>query len=168
VFVHPTTRGFADPVFSEQYLWNLVGNPMETTITAAQLVLSGTLERHSGLNVLLAHGGGAIVALRGRLRRGQDAVAAAAARLREPAAASLARLRVDTVVHDPALLRALVELIGADRVLLGSDRPFDMADPDPVATVRRAGLDSDSEELILSVNASRLLDSAAHARRGTR
>jgi aminocarboxymuconate-semialdehyde decarboxylase len=168
VFVHPTTRGFADPVFSEHYLWNLVGNPMETTITAAQLVLSGTLERHPDLNVLLAHGGGAIVALGGRLRRGQAAVAASAVQLREPVVASLARLRVDTVVHDPALLRALVQLIGADRVLLGSDRPFDMGDPDPVGAVRRAGLDSEDEELILSVNASRLLDGAVPAGRGAR
>jgi aminocarboxymuconate-semialdehyde decarboxylase len=163
VFVHPTTRGFADPAFSELYLWNLVGNPMETTITAAQLVLSGTLERHPDLIVLLAHGGGAIVALGGRLRRGQAAVAASAARLREPVTASLARLRVDTVVHDSALVRALVQLIGADRVLLGSDRPFDMGDPDPVATVRRASLDCESEELILSGNARRLLDGAEHA-----
>ncbi len=70
VFVHPTTRGFADPVFERHYLWNLIGNPMETTIAAADLVMGGTLERHPGLRILLAHAGGAIVALRGRLRHG--------------------------------------------------------------------------------------------------
>ena len=77
VFVHPTTRGFADPVFEEDYLWNLVGNPFETTIAAAHLVMGGTMARHPGLRVLLAHAGGAIVALRGRLRHGHAAVAAA-------------------------------------------------------------------------------------------
>jgi aminocarboxymuconate-semialdehyde decarboxylase len=63
----------------------------------------------------------------------------------------------DTVTHDPASLRDLVEAVGADRVLLGSDYPFDMADPHPVETVRRAGLDADDEEALLSGNAHRLL-----------
>ena len=58
VFIHPTTRGVAAPaVFEEHYLWNLVGNPIETTITAAHLVLTGTMQRHPALRVLLAHGG---------------------------------------------------------------------------------------------------------------
>ena len=68
VFIHPTTRGFPAPVFQEHYLWNAVGNPLETTVTAAHLIMTGTMERHPGLRVLLAHGGGAILSLRGRLR----------------------------------------------------------------------------------------------------
>ena len=68
VFIHPTTRGFEQPVFGGHYLWNTVGNPLETTIAAAQMTMSGVLERHPDLRVLLAHGGGALLALRGRLR----------------------------------------------------------------------------------------------------
>ena len=64
VFIHPTTRGFDAPVFQEHYLWNAVGNPLETTVSAAHLVMTGTMERHPRLKVLLAHGGGAILALR--------------------------------------------------------------------------------------------------------
>src|SRR5262245_38173440 len=67
VFVHPTTRGFDAPAFQDYYLWNAVGNPLETTTTAAHMVMAGVLERHPGLRVLLAHGGGALLALRGRL-----------------------------------------------------------------------------------------------------
>ena len=63
----------------------------------------------------------------------------------------------DTVTHDPASLRDLVEAVGADRVLLGSDYPFDMADPHPVQTVRRAGLDPDDEAALLYGNAERSL-----------
>lgn len=159
VFVHPTTRGFADPVFERQYLWNLIGNPFETTIAAADLVMSGTLERHPGLRILLAHGGGAIVALRGRLRHGHHAVAAAGASLDVPPDELIGRFLFDTITHDPALLRALVELVGADRVLLGSDYPFDMADPDPVGTVRAAGLSAEDEQAVLGGNAARLLES---------
>jgi len=141
VFVHPTTRGFNEGVFQERYLWNLVGNPMETTIAAAHMVLNGTMERHPGLHVLLAHGGGAILALRGRLRHGHEAIAPAGGVLKEPADASIGRFLFDTVTHDAEVLSSLVETVGADRVLLGSDYPFDMADRDPVATVRAAGLD---------------------------
>jgi aminocarboxymuconate-semialdehyde decarboxylase len=160
VFVHPTTRGFADPVFGEHYLWNLVGNPMETTLAAAHMVLSGTLARHPGLRVLLAHGGGAIVALSGRLRHGQRRVAAAGPPPRSPedtADAVIGRFLFDTVTHDPRLLASLVETVGADRVLLGSDYPFDMGDPQPVRTVEAAGLGRDAQRAVLVANAAREL-----------
>jgi aminocarboxymuconate-semialdehyde decarboxylase len=157
VFVHPTTRGFADPVFEEDYLWNLVGNPFETTIAAANLVMGGTMERHPGLRVLLAHAGGAIVALRGRLRHGHAAVAAAGRALSTAPDELIGRFYFDTITHDPALLAALVEAVGAERVLLGSDYPFDMADPDPVGTVRAAALGPEAESAVLYGNAARLL-----------
>ena len=160
VFVHPTTRGFDAPVFAEHYLWNLVGNPMETTLTAAHLVLSGTMDRHRHLRVLLAHGGGAIVALSGRLRHGREQIAAAGPRPDTPedaADAAIRRFLFDTVTHDPRLLADLVAAVGADRVLLGSDYPFDMADPDPVATVRAARLGAEAEHAVLAGNAAREL-----------
>ncbi len=165
VFIHPTTRGFPVEVFDQHYLWNLVGNPMETTIAAAHLVVSGTMERHPGLRVLLAHGGGAIVTLRGRIRHGQEAVAAVGPPLSESANGVIGRFLFDTVTHDPGLLRSLVEAVGADRVLLGSDYPFDMADPDPVATVRAAGLGEDAELALLAGNAARELRLQMGARR---
>ena len=157
VFIHPTTRGFAVPVFEQHYLWNLVGNPVETTIAAAHLVLSGTMARHPSLRVLLAHGGGAIVALGGRLRHGQQTVAAAGPVPVQAADVMIRRFLFDTVTHDPDLLRGLVLEVGAERVLLGSDHPFDMADPDPVATVRAAGLSEEAERALLSGNAIREL-----------
>ena len=160
VFVHPTTRGFADPAFAERYLWNLVGNPMETTLTAAHLLLSGVITRHPGLRVLLAHGGGAIVALAGRLRHGQQHIQAAgppSATPEQAADAVIRRFLFDTVTHDARLLADLVAYVGADRVLLGSDYPFDMADPDPVGTVRRAGLNADQQAAVLHGNAEREL-----------
>jgi aminocarboxymuconate-semialdehyde decarboxylase len=161
VFVHPTTRGFGDPVFGEYYLQNLVGNPMETTLTAAHMVLAGVMERHPALKVLLAHGGGAILALRGRLRHGHQEIDAAGAASSEPPDVSIKRFLFDTVTHDPALLRALVEVVGADRVMLGSDYPFDMADLHPVETVRAAGLSEEDEANVLYGNAERLLSEVA-------
>jgi aminocarboxymuconate-semialdehyde decarboxylase len=157
VFIHPTTRGFDAPVFGEHYLWNAVGNPLETTVTAAHLVMTGTMERHPGLKVVLAHGGGAILTLRGRLRHAHSFQPQARARLRESPEESLRRFRYDTVVHDAELLRGLVETVGADRVVLGSDHPFDMGDLRPADTVRSAGLDPGDEAAVLGGNAARLL-----------
>ena len=164
VFVHPTTRGFQAPVFAQHYLWNLIGNPFETTLAAAVLVMSGTMERHPGLRVLLAHAGGAIVALRGRLRHGHQAVAAAAAATTLAPDELIGRFLFDTVTHDARLLGMLVDCVGAHRVLLGSDYPFDMGDRDAVATVRRAGLSPADEDAVLGGNAARLLGLAEPAR----
>src|SRR5204863_5771645 len=71
VFVHPSTRGFALPVMERHYMWNTVGNPLETTITAVDMIGAGVLDAHPRVRVLLAHGGGALPALRGRLAHEQ-------------------------------------------------------------------------------------------------
>jgi aminocarboxymuconate-semialdehyde decarboxylase len=163
VFVHPTTRGFSDAVFEDHYLWNLVGNPMETTIAGAHLVLAGVLERHPRVRVLLAHGGGALPALRGRLRHGWSFQPQARSRLTEDPEASLRRLYYDTVTHDSGLLADLVRFAGADHVLLGSDYPFDMADARPAETVAAAGLNPDEERAVLGGSAARLLGLEAPA-----
>lgn len=163
ILVHPTTRAFSGGVFDEHYLWNLVGNPVETTLAAAHLILSGTMTRHPRLRVLLAHGGGALLSLAGRIHRGRQAVAAAGPPPAESADADTRRFLFDTATHDPRQLRALVEVVGAERVLLGSDYPFDMADPDPVGTVRAAGLPAADEAAVLAGNAERELAAAAPA-----
>ena len=165
VFVHPTTRGLRDGVFDEHYLWNLVGNPVETTIAAAHLILTGTMARHPRLRVLLAHGGGAILSLAGRIRHGQQTVAAAGPVPAERADAIMRRFLFDSITHDPRLVRLLVDTVGAERVLLGSDYPFDMADADPVATVRAAGLGAEAEHALLRGNADRELTARAPATR---
>lgn len=152
VFVHPSSRGFALPAMGEHYLWNTVGNPVETALTAAHMLGAGVLDERPGLRVLLAHGGGVLPALRGRLAReqeihppGRDVVAA------------LRRFHVDTVVHDVDVLRGLVELFGAEHVLLGSDYPFDMGAERPAEIVRALGLAPAEETAILGGNALRLL-----------
>jgi aminocarboxymuconate-semialdehyde decarboxylase len=157
VFIHPTTRGFDLPVLDEYYLWNTVGNPLETAITAAHMVMSGVMEQHPGLKVLLAHGGGVLLALRGRLRHSHTFQPQAKSRLVESPEQSLKRFYYDTLTHDTDLLRALIDFAGVDHVLVGSDYPFDMGDTRPADIVYSLNLDAASERKILHENAARLL-----------
>jgi aminocarboxymuconate-semialdehyde decarboxylase len=157
IFIHPTTRGFEAPVFGEYYLWNAVGNPLETTITAAHMIMAGVMERHRRLKVLLAHGGGALPALRGRLNHAHSFQPQARARLNEAPEESLKRFYFDTITHDELLLRQLIEFAGADHVVVGSDYPFDMGVQNPAETVRKLQLPTEEEAKILSGNALGLI-----------
>jgi aminocarboxymuconate-semialdehyde decarboxylase len=157
VFVHPTTRGFDLPVFDDYYLWNAVANPLETTVTAAHMVMAGVLERHARLKVLLAHAGGAVLALRGRLRHAHSFQPDAGARLGESPDDSLRRFYYDTITHDPALLEQAVEFVGDERVVCGSDYPFDMGLERPAEIVRSLQLPPEGEARVLAGNALRLL-----------
>jgi aminocarboxymuconate-semialdehyde decarboxylase len=152
VFIHPSTRGFGLPVLEEHYMWNTVGNPVETTVTAAHMVGAGVMDDFPNLRVLLAHGGGVLPWLRGRLAHeqtihppGRDVLGA------------IRRFHVDTVVHDAEVLRGLVDFFGAERVLLGSDYPFDMGVERPTEIVRALALPAQQEFAILGGNALRLL-----------
>lgn len=158
VFVHPATRGIQLPALDHHYMWNTVGNPAETAIAASHLALGGVLERHPDLRVLLAHGGGALPAVRGRIAHGQRAVPAGHGHLDEPVEHSIGRFYFDSVTHDTTQLGRLVEDFGVTRVLLGSDRPFDMGDPDAAGMVRRLGLAAADEAALLGGNAVRLIE----------
>src|SRR5215212_1821774 len=157
VFIHPTTRGFDSPAFEDYYLWNTVANPLETATAAAHMVVARVMERHPGLRVLLAHGGGALLAVRGRMRHAHGFQPQASARLRESPDDSIRRFYFDTLTHDDALLRSLIDYAGPDQVLLGSDYPFDMGDARHVDTVRALGLEPQVEAAVLGGNAERLV-----------
>ncbi|MGH2856553.1 MAG: amidohydrolase family protein [Solirubrobacteraceae bacterium] len=157
VFVHPTTHGLGIQALDDYYLWNTVGNPMETAIAAAHMTCAGVLENHPGLKVLLAHGGGVLLALRGRLRHAWSFQPQVRSRMGASPDESLACFLYDTVVHDVDLLRALVGCVGVDHVLLGSDYPFDMGDQHAAQLVRAVGLARGDEERILGATAASLL-----------
>jgi len=163
IFVHPTTTGFGLEALRARYLWNSVGNPLETAVTAAHLITAGVLERHPGLRILLAHGGGGLHALRGRLRRAYAVRPEASADSDQGPDASLRWLYYDALTHDWALLADLIAFVGAHQVVLGSDRPFDMGSEHPVDEIRALGLPSEEENMVLGGNAQRLLGIATRS-----
>ncbi|HEY7516830.1 MAG TPA: amidohydrolase family protein [Methylomirabilota bacterium] len=140
------------------YLSNLLGNPFDTAVAAAHLVLGGVLDRHPKLEVCLPHAGGALPYLVGRLSHGQRVRPENRQVARKPFAAYLRRFTYDTISHAPESMRYLVDLVGADRVMLGSDYCFDMGPARPREIVdRQLRLSAGDRARILSGNARRLL-----------
>jgi aminocarboxymuconate-semialdehyde decarboxylase len=145
VFVHPN-EVLGRERLDRYYLWNLIGNPTETAVALASLMFGGVIERFPRIRFLAAHGGGSAPYLLGRWEH--------AARIRPDLAHLSAtprelfkRVYVDSVVHGPGELRYLIEVIGAERILLGTDVPFDMGVADPVA-LYGANLPGDAVERI--------------------
>jgi aminocarboxymuconate-semialdehyde decarboxylase len=155
VFLHPFGCSL-DERLDRFYLSNTVGQPAENAVALSHLIFAGVLDRHPGLKVVAAHGGGYLPFAIGRSDRAWRVRPEAQGCAHEPSS-YLKKLWFDTVVHDPAALRHLVEAAGADRVLLGSDFPFDMGLDDPVAFVSDAGLPAELTQRILGGNAGALL-----------
>jgi aminocarboxymuconate-semialdehyde decarboxylase len=158
LLVHPF-NALAGRRVERHFLGNLVANPAESTIAIAHMVFGGVLDRYPDLKVCVVHGGGFLPYQVGRLERGYVArPALTAVHLRESPRATLRRLYYDTVLHDPMSLAALIAFAGVEHVVLGSDYPFEMGDPDPIATVTAVpGLSDTDRALILSGNVERLL-----------
>jgi aminocarboxymuconate-semialdehyde decarboxylase len=135
VVIHPL--GFSDGGrLGAFFMVNTVGQPLEETIAFQHLVFGGVLDRHPGLKVLICHGGGYVPSYVGRLDHAWEHRPELRKLISEPPSAYLKWLYYDTCVFRPDLIENLVKLVGADRVLLGSDYPFDMGDPDPLGLVQ--------------------------------
>jgi aminocarboxymuconate-semialdehyde decarboxylase len=163
VLLHPY-ESLAGRGVSRYFLGNLVGNPAESTIAAAHLIFGGVLERHPDLRVCLVHGGGFAPYQLGRWDHayGRNARGAAANLTRSPAE-WLRTMYHDTVLHSPAAVRFLVDTVGPDRVVLGSDHPFEMGDADPLGLLREVpGLSRGQVAQISSGNLQRLFAQVRH------
>ena len=142
VLVHPMQIG--RPEWSDYYLANLIGNPVETATAVANLVLSGLKDELPALRICFLHGGGCAPGLLGRWDHGWRAradVRAAGSRLPSDV---VAELYFDTVTHDAPQLELLGKVAGKDKVVCGSDYPFDMAESDPVRFAVKYGPDEDA------------------------
>jgi aminocarboxymuconate-semialdehyde decarboxylase len=156
VVIHP--NGFTDAERLRRFYFNnVIGNPLETTIALHYLIFDGVLERHPNLKVLAVHGGGYLGAYWGRIDHAWGARSDCHGDLPNPPTSYLRKVYFDTVVFTVEQLRALVETFGADRILMGTDYPFDMMEADPVGHVMDAGFDDATAAKIVGGNAKKLL-----------
>ncbi|GFG50493.1 hypothetical protein CQY20_23690 [Mycolicibacterium agri] len=142
----------------DNQLHNFVGLPIDTAVSVASMVFNGVYDRLPGLKICYSHGGGAFPCLLGRWDHGfrhrlsvqtQTTITMPTDYLRD--------IYVDSLTHDAASLRFLVERLGVGQVLLGSDHPFDMGERDPVGKLKEAIGDPEAVSAIAGVTAARLL-----------
>jgi aminocarboxymuconate-semialdehyde decarboxylase len=154
VWIHP--EGVRDPWFQRYALWNSAGQSIEETKCMTSLVYEGVMTRFPDLKVVMAHGGGYFPHYMGRMDRNTlnrpDTVRNTAG---QTPSAFLRSFYYDTCVYDPQVLKVLLERVGADRLVLGSDYP--VGETDPVGWLQEAGVTGTDLALIAGGNAARIL-----------
>jgi aminocarboxymuconate-semialdehyde decarboxylase len=154
LFVHP-----ADPLGKDRTkefeLTIVAGYLFDSTINILKMICSGFLDRWPTLKLVCAHAGAFSPALRARMQREVDTNPALSATLKMPVGDYLRRLYFDTICFEPAILRYVAEVVPVEHLMLGSDAPFPLGEPDPVNFVRNA-LPADQSDLILKRNFDRL------------
>jgi aminocarboxymuconate-semialdehyde decarboxylase len=138
--LHPYYVG-AKPGLEDYYLTNSIGNPLDTCVAAARLMQSGAFDRHPDLRIVLVHGGGFLPYQLGRLDHAFLVRPEAKVATKRPPSSYLDRFWFDTITHSDASLAFLLSLVGPERVVLGTDLPFDMADARPLERLARTGTD---------------------------
>jgi aminocarboxymuconate-semialdehyde decarboxylase len=154
VWIHP--EGVRDPWFQRYALWNSAGQSIEEAKVMASLIYEGVMHRFPEIKIVIAHGGGYFPHYLGRMDRNHanrpDTVKNTGGR--KPSE-FLRSFYYDTCVYDPQVLKVLLERIGADRLVMGSDYP--VGEKDPVQFVRNLQLAPSDAEDICGGNAARLL-----------
>ena len=155
IFLHPMMIN--NERLKQYYLINLLGNPFETAIAASHLIFGGVMDAFPKLEVSLPHAGGALPILRGRLDRGFE-IRGECKVIPRPPSEYLKRFTYDTIAYSEPIMADLVRLVGADRIMMGSDYCFDIAYNDPVSIVTgMKSLNEQQRQQILWGNAAKLL-----------
>lgn len=155
IFLHPMMIN--NERMKQFYLVNLCGNPFDTALAACHLIFGGVLDAFPKLEISLPHAGGALPILRGRMDRG-FVIRTECKHLPRRPSEYLKRFTYDTISYDEGLLEDLVKLVGADRIMAGSDYCFDIAYEEPVKFVEGVkSLSNEQKQQILWSNAAKLL-----------
>jgi aminocarboxymuconate-semialdehyde decarboxylase len=154
VWIHP--EGVRDPWFQRYALWNSQGQSIEEAKVMVSLIYEGVMTKFPDLKIVMAHGGGYFPHYMGRLDRNTinrpDTVRNAGGKT---PSSFLRSFYYDTCVYDPQVLKVLLERVGADRLVLGSDYP--VGEADPVGWLRGCGVAGADLKQIAGGNAARLL-----------
>lgn len=148
VFVHPWEMA-GEKDMQKYWLPWLVGMPAEVSRAICSLIFSGTLERLPNLRIMFAHGGGAFPATIGRIEHGFNVRPDLFTDNADGPRRYLDRMYFDSLVHDPAALRYLIDLVGGERVMLGSDYPFPLGEPEPGKLIDSLNFDEMDKEMLM-------------------
>ncbi len=157
VFLHPI--GFTSPQrLTKHFLTNVIGNPLDTTVALAHIVFGGILERYPKLKIVTAHGGGFLAHYPARMDHAYHVRPECHDFIKHPPSYYMKKIYYDTMVFGEPQLDHLVNLYGADHVVIGTDYPYDMGYYKPVDFVERAkNLSRKQKGQIISGNAAKLL-----------
>ena len=155
-FVHPQNVLGADRL-GQFFMNNIIGNPSDTAVAAGCLIFGGVLDEMPGLRFVLAHGGGTCPLLRGRWEHAWRQHLILDTPITRPPSEYFSKLYFDTLTHSTPVLSYLVDTVGPERVMLGSDYPFGMGDYTPPVSVQALPRLSDAQrDAIFSANAIRV------------
>jgi len=156
IFIHPQNVAGADRM-KDYYFPNLVGNPLDTTLTAGHLIFSGIFDRFPGIKIVLSHAGGHLPYIIGRMGHGFKVRPECQEVIKKSPIEYLNQFYFDTIAHGPESLRFLISRVGAERLLLGTDYPYDMGDMDPLSSLDAVpGLSAADKEKIGGKNSASL------------
>lgn len=154
VLIHPPGTVAGADRLGGYHLVNLIGNPVDSTVAAGRIIFSGLLDRHPNLRICLVHGGGFVPYQLGRWDHGWRVRADSSERIARPPSEYIAtHFWFDSLTHDTQALTFLGDRVGWDRVLLGTDYPWDMATTRPLEELREAGLSDERYEDVTASNA---------------
>jgi aminocarboxymuconate-semialdehyde decarboxylase len=157
VFVHPATPLVGQERLTKYYFPLIVGNPLETALAISKLIFGGVLERLPDLRICFAHGGGAFPFTLARLNHGWSVRPEGPKAIPRPPREYARLIYFDSLTLSVSNLRFLVQEFGADRIVIGTDYPFDMGESDPIGFLGRAELDTATRTAIEGENAVRFL-----------
>lgn len=147
IFIHPYIPAGSERM-RRYYLHNLIGMVNETAIAIASVIYGGLLEKYPGVKLCFAHAGGTYPIIQGRLDHGYAVrPEECGAAIPHPPSHYLGQLYFDSISFNDAALKYLVDMVGSDHLVIGSDYPFDMGPAQPVDAVLSNPLLTDEEKL---------------------
>ena len=157
VFVHPLRPVGMDRLVGPPALEQVLAFPGETGLAAASMITGGIFSDVPGLRIAFSHGGGTLSALLPRLQFARDALPPVRKAVPLNPSQAARAMYFDDLVYDTSAIRRLVDVFGKTQVMVGTDYPFTIMDPDPVVRLANAGLDPDTVSLVRHANAMRWL-----------
>jgi aminocarboxymuconate-semialdehyde decarboxylase len=157
IFMHPLGTTQADRLVNH-YFNNIIGNPMDTTLAVSHLIFDGVIAKNPKIKFVAAHGGGYLAHYWARMDHAWRARPDCRTVIKSKPSSYLKKIYFDTITFDPTMLRHLIDVYGADHVLLGTDYPYDMGEVDPLGLINSVKkLSKEDRQKIQGLNAMKIL-----------